>query len=206
MNAISNADSHVLIRSLFVDNTIERNYMHTAANTRHAENSPSGFTVAIRGLQNCTFSQNIFENPSFEYEFVGGMQTNTLNSTIHAKQNWWGTANSTLISQRIFDIHKWNNHALVNYLPYCGSRNCDVLSQAQPLRGYDQRRGAQQFVLGGLVSKDLHLRRFSIPYQVESDLTIMPGATLFIEKGVEIEFYPNVGILVLGKLHKFLHQ
>ena len=29
----------------------------------------------------------------------------------------------------------------------------------------------------------------------------MPGATLTIEPGVEMEFYPGVGILVLGTMH-----
>ena len=39
------------------------------------------------------------------------------------------------------------------------------------------------------------------PYIIRSDLTVMPGATLSIEPGVEMEFYPSVGILVLGTLH-----
>ena len=39
------------------------------------------------------------------------------------------------------------------------------------------------------------------PYVIRSDLTVMPGATLSIEPGVEMEFYPSVGILVLGTLH-----
>ena len=44
------------------------------------------------------------------------------------------------------------------------------------------------------------LRRTPIAYQVTADLTVMPGVTLMIERGVEMEFWPNVGVLVLGHL------
>jgi hypothetical protein len=57
-----------------------------------------------------------------------------------------------------------------------------------------------QFMLGGLVERDVTLRRTAVPYQVNADLTVMPGVTLSIEPGVEMEFYPNVGLLVLGHL------
>jgi len=39
-----------------------------------------------------------------------------------------------------------------------------------------------------------------VPYQVRADLTVLPGVTLSIDPGVEMEFYPNVGMLVLGDL------
>ena len=39
------------------------------------------------------------------------------------------------------------------------------------------------------------------PYIIRSDLTVMPEVTLTIEPGAELEFYPSVGILVLGTLH-----
>ena len=38
------------------------------------------------------------------------------------------------------------------------------------------------------------------PFRITRDLTIMPGATLRIEKNVEIHVWPNVRILVLGDL------
>ncbi len=57
-----------------------------------------------------------------------------------------------------------------------------------------------QFLLGGPVSEDLTLRRTPVPYQVISDVTVMPGVTLTIERGVEMEFWPDVGVLVLGHL------
>ena len=44
------------------------------------------------------------------------------------------------------------------------------------------------------------LYREHSPYVVKSDISIMPTGTLLIESGVELKFYPNVGILVLGSL------
>ena len=38
------------------------------------------------------------------------------------------------------------------------------------------------------------------PYRITRDLTIMPGATLTIQKNVEVHVWPNVRILVLGNL------
>jgi hypothetical protein len=44
-----------------------------------------------------------------------------------------------------------------------------------------------------------HYRPFR-PYRITRDLTIMPGATLTIERNVEVHVWPNVRILVLGDL------
>jgi hypothetical protein len=54
--------------------------------------------------------------------------------------------------------------------------------------------------LGGRLTEDLHLIRRSTPYVVRSDLTVMPGVSLIIDEGVQLQFYPSVGILVLGSL------
>jgi hypothetical protein len=43
-------------------------------------------------------------------------------------------------------------------------------------------------------------RRAAILFHLFSDLTIMPGATLTIERNVEVHVAPNVRILVLGNL------
>lgn len=54
--------------------------------------------------------------------------------------------------------------------------------------------------LGGRLFYDLILRKRPQPYVVHSDLTVMPGVTLYLEAGVELQFFPSVGILVLGTL------
>ena len=211
LEARSLADNDLDIESLFVDNYVELNrkplagrmfnYLDSSLTRVIAnlmiKNSPTSYTIAIRGVQNCTFRRNTFENSDFDYEFVGGTLTNTLNTTIDASLNWWGTSNSTIIKERIFDIHEWNNHAFVNYVPYRIGKHDDTNSRIDSKSTIYQ---ASSNVLGGLIERSMELRATSVPYQVRADLTIMPGATLTIHPGVEIEFYPNVGILVLGNL------
>ena len=56
--------------------------------------------------------------------------------------------------------------------------------------------------LGGRLHESIRLlARPGRPYIIRRDLTVMPGVTLTIEPGAELEFYPSVGILVLGTLH-----
>lgn len=212
LDARSLADNDLDIESLFVDNYIEQNRKPTSvvnqrinnldsSLTRIAapllvRNSPSSYTVALRGVQNCTFKRNVFENSLFDYEFIGGVISNTLNTTIDATLNWWGTTNSTLAKLRIFDVHEWNNHAFVNFIPYRVEKYDFQYSRS--IVKYSIQHSAN--VLGGIIERNIELGSNSVPYQVRADLTIMPGFTLTIQAGVEIEFYPNVGILVLGDL------
>jgi len=203
------AESHATIfsstrsfRSLFVDNTVQDNRPPSKITFRSEVTSPNSYTLALRGLQNTTFGQNILNNPKYEYEFVAAMTTNTLNSTLDVTGNWWAIRDPTTIARhRIFDFGHWNNHARANFVPFCADSRCESLSRGQP----DQKplilnMTVGKFVLGGCVSESLTLIRTPIPYQVTSDVTVMPGATLTIERGVEMEFMPNIGILVLGNL------
>lgn len=134
----------------------------------------------------------------FDYEFVGALVTNTLNSTIDATINWWGTSDPNSIKKRIFDMHEWNNHAMVNFVPFYADKIIFSLSRRQPDLSVNQNLNKN--VLGGILCEDMSLSKTTTPYQIRADLTIMPGATLYINPGVEIEFYPNIGILVLGDL------
>ena len=217
-DAHSLSDNDLDIESLFVENLIESNRKPSddggvgstfrriqsmggaiirSASSLFVSNSPSSYTVGLHGAQNCTFRRNVFENDQFDYELVGGLLTNTLNSTIDATYNWWGTSNSTIISQRIFDIHEWNNHAMVNYAPYRIGKFDFNLARDKAVLSI---RHDNSFVLGGLIEHDVTLVPGPVPYQIRADLTVMPGVTLTIGAGVEMEFYPNVGILVLGDL------
>jgi hypothetical protein len=220
MEAHSHSDTDLDIESMFVDNFIEQN--RKSANFRGllldpttggggggghmgrilapllVHNSPSSYTIALRGIQNCTFRRNVFQNEYFDYEFVGGLITSTLNTTVDVTQNWWGATNSTLVKQRIFDIHEWNNYAIVNYIPYRMGKFDYKLSRSKP--DLSVRHHGGTYVLGGLIETDMELNYVHMPYQIRADLTVMPGVTLTINAGVEMEFYPNVGILVLGDL------
>ena len=54
--------------------------------------------------------------------------------------------------------------------------------------------------LSGRLMHPLTLYYREQPYIIKSDLTIMPTASLSIAPGVQMEFYPSVGILALGAL------
>lgn len=216
MEAKSHADNAFDLRSLFADNIIQNNIKPLSqiqirrfneemqlrsmrdVGSLFIANAPNSYAIAIRGIQNCSFSRNILDNKQFDYELIGAMSTNTLNSTVDATLNWWGSSNATLVKQRIFDMNEWNNHALVTFVPYCVNRHCEALSRAKPNSLI--KTNLNSYILGGLIDSDLTLYPSPVPYQVKSDLTVLPGVTLVIEAGCELEFYPNVGILVLGDL------
>ena len=54
--------------------------------------------------------------------------------------------------------------------------------------------------IGGRIEESLTLTTQYSPYTVIADLTVMPSANLRIQPGVELQFYPNIGILVLGSM------
>jgi len=54
--------------------------------------------------------------------------------------------------------------------------------------------------IGGRIGENLRLKPRSEPYIVNRDLTVMKGVSLTIEAGTELQFFPNIGILVLGSL------
>ena len=183
LEAKSHADNDFDYQSMFVDNILEQNRkpsslvnwknfndlelsaspMRDAANLL-IQNSPSSYTIALRGIQNCSFHRNFFDNQMFDYEFVGAMTTNTLNSTIDATLNWWGTSNATLIKQRVFDINEWNNHALVIFVPYTSNKIDYVLSYARPEQTI--HLNPNENILGGIIYKDITLSNTKTPYQV----------------------------------------
>ena len=114
-----------------------------------------------------------------------------------ATQNWWGTTDQEEIQRRIFDFGDWNNYAIVEYYPYLTSDHPDspVATGGKKRRAFDQNGP-----IGGPIVDHVILQKRSGPYIVNSDLTVMPEGSLVIESGVEMQFYPNIGILVLGTM------
>lgn len=164
LDAKSHADTHWYLESLFVDNFVESNQRPSGTESPHsATNAPTSYAIALRGLQNCTFTRNIFDNPAFDYEFIGAMTTNTLNSTIDATLNWWGTSNATLIKSRIFDMNEWNNHAIVNYAPYRIQKFDETLGKNRAKLSPKHSEN----ILGGIVEYNLELTPSPQPYQVK---------------------------------------
>lgn len=54
--------------------------------------------------------------------------------------------------------------------------------------------------LSGRMHTSLTLESRATPYQILADLTVMPGSILTLKPGVVLEFAPQVGLLVLGRL------
>lgn len=54
--------------------------------------------------------------------------------------------------------------------------------------------------VSGTIAEDVFWTTNAGPYRVVGSLTVAPGATLFVEPGVEVQFDPGQGMTVLGRL------
>ena len=118
-----------------------------------------------------------------------------LENYLDATENWWGSVEQAAIAERVFDFDDWNSFAMVEFCPYLTAdsfrahapfcrRQPPVLDLSRPF--------------GGRLTENLRLARRPEPYVIRSDLTIMRHVSLTIDAGAELQFYPSVGILVLG--------
>lgn len=158
--------------------------------------SPTTYTLGIKGLQNITINRNLFDN-HLDFELVGGQDSSSLEIYLDVTQNYWGTVDQPIIQMIIFDFEDWNNYAIAEYYPYLTGNNFDApLSSGgkwSPELDLDEP-------LGGRIDGHLTLPKRSQPYIIKADLTVMPTGSLLIEGGATLQFYPNVGILVLGAM------
>lgn len=152
--------------------------------------------IGFGGVQKVRIWRNLIADNRLTYDLVAGIKSARLSNFLDASENWWGSTDPEYILSRIFDFDDWNNHAEVLYRPFLLEDNVDASSSV----AFSEKRPVDLENLGGRVFDDLTLQRRDRPYQVNADLTVMPGVTLTIRPGVEMEFAPNVGILVLGTL------
>ena len=157
--------------------------------------TPSSYSVAVYGVQNITLRRNLVHNPDYQYELIAGVTSLSLANKMDVKENWWGTAIQDRILDRIFDFDDWNNYAIADYFPQLTADGVNSL----PSSGSQIENGFDLPSLKGRISKNLILPGSST-YYVIADVTVMPNAKLTIGPGTRLEFYPNVGILVLGQL------
>lgn len=157
---------------------------------------PRSYTVAVKGVQYINITRNLFQNPNLQYEFLAAVITGSLDSRLNVRENWWGTAEQESIKRKMFDFDDWNSYAIAEFSPFLGSSD-----HGAALFTFNEGMSSKGHVeLGGLIRKNLFLSKRSTPYRINRDLTVMPGVTLHINKGVEIEFFPSIGILVLGEM------
>lgn len=158
-------------------------------------NDPSA-VVGFKGIQKVMIRRNLFASNNLDYQLVAGIKTAKINNYLDATENWWGTDDEKQIEQTIFDFDDWNNHAVAHFRPFLiedsfeGSHS--VSFETEKLIDFDR--------LGGRLYQDLTIPYRASPYVINADITVMPKTTLTINPGVVMEFGPNVGILVLGRL------
>ena len=184
------------VNGTFEYNSIIGNTNPFVSMAKGATQMPTTYAVAIRGVQNITANRNLLNNPSLQYELVAGITALNLVNTLNVKENYWGTTDQYKIRDRIFDFDDWNNFAIAEYFPFLTTSNPEgVLSSGQAIQiELDINE------LGGRIREDLTLPARNKAYVVVSDLTVMPNVKFTLQAGTELQFYPNVGILVLGKL------
>ena len=195
-----NMDSHTpftrWVDSLVSYNIIKRNLKLNENHPPTATSSPTTYAFGVLGLQNVTINRNLFGN-SLDFELLGGQSSSLLENYLDVTENYWGTVNQAEINALIFDFDDWNSYAIAEYFPFLTSNNYNgqpfVGNKILPILDLSKP-------IGGRITEDLHLMKRSTPYIVSRDLTIMNGVSLLIDAGVELQFYPNVGILVLGSL------
>ncbi|KAL0880639.1 hypothetical protein ABMA27_001864 [Loxostege sticticalis] len=192
-----------LVYAVFVYNQIKNNRhgmpMNRGAIIRSIDPT---YVIGFKGIQKVKVSRNLFGNNDLQYTLVAGIRTAKINNLLDVTENWWGSAIQKDIKKQIFDFDDWNNHAVATYLPYLLEDNLDASLSAT--FSADSTMDINE--LGGRLLSDLTLDSRLAPYTVKADITVMPDVTLTINPGVILEFAPNVGILVMGRLEAIGHS
>lgn len=183
------------------DNRVEARIMKPGGRSffRGTRNNPIDPTCVIGfgGVQQVQVFRNLVSGNLQDYDLVAGVKSARLGNFLNAQENWWGSRDPYYIDQRIFDFDDWNNHAEAKWRPYLIEDS--ILGSISV--SFKENTTVDLDNLGGRIYEDLTLTRRVTPYVIKRDITIMPDVTLNIGGGVEMEFAPNVGILVLGTLN-----
>lgn len=196
-------------------NYIEQNYFLNI-DQPVVESWPRSYAIGLLGLQKVNISYNNVNNPLLDFEIVVGLRGSQLNDKANVSFNYWGPNVRAELAQKIFDFDDWNIYSLADYNPYFVTREKSLNFEWVPTDAqtdsvpYEEPSPED---LKGRLFKSMTLVRKrqqwpeypffykpEVPYRIRKDLTIMPGATLTVEKGVEVHICPNVRILVLGTL------
>uniref|UniRef100_A0A183G227 SRCR domain-containing protein n=1 Tax=Heligmosomoides polygyrus TaxID=6339 RepID=A0A183G227_HELPZ len=208
------------VRNLLVSAYIQYNYfLHNRfvkTNEDYVDSWPRSFAVGVFGAQKVDIHFNQLRNPMLDFEVVSGCRYTSINERMNVSYNWWGTGNDAEVAQRVFDFDDWNTFTLAEYSPFYITNELFINFWWNPRKGQLANATYSEpsvYDLKGRMfeSKNLtlikerwpefpHYYKPFRPYRITRDLTIMPGATLWIEKGVEVHVWPNVRIMVLGDL------
>ncbi len=183
-SAISDTLTHVFQENIFGDN-------RPGTSFRYFRRQDILQCVLLIRAHNTVVQNNIFNNTDFPFELcLGAYPYFNIDESVDARFNWWNTADTDQIAERIFDQNDWNDRPSLVVDPYV---DCEGLctSETQIIEASS---------LGGRITNDLTLSADAGPYLVDSDITVLPNVTLTIEAGTELRFEPAIGLLVLGRL------
>ncbi|CAL2046926.1 unnamed protein product [Caenorhabditis brenneri] len=209
------------LRQIDVPSFVQYNYIEKNKFIRqradYVDMWPRSYAVGVFGAQKIDVHFNRFYNELMDFELVSGSRYTDIYDTMNATFNWWGTGNEAVISQRVFDFDDWNTYTRAQWSPFYVSNDLSINFWWKPYR--DGQLANATYVeptvhdLHGRVYEDKnltliterwyefpHYYRPFRPYRITRDVTIMPGATLYIQENVEVHIWPNVRILVLGNL------
>ncbi|KAI3378328.1 hypothetical protein SNEBB_011077 [Seison nebaliae] len=165
--------------------------------------------ISLFGIQNVTINYNSFMNDQLKKDVIAGVYANSLNSSIDIRFNWWNRISDIYL--RFIDIGIYNHFSRIQYAPWLSSDNLIT-----PFPNEIEHREKEDFsykkmmtingkedeyeFIGGILTDDYRLTGKKIIY-VEKDITILPTNTLIVDDGIELRFFPQIGILVLGDLY-----
>ncbi|CAJ0963174.1 unnamed protein product, partial [Mesorhabditis belari] len=186
------------------------------SNQDYVDMWPRSYAIGVFGTQRADVHFNRLSNRLMDFELVTGCTPIRVLDSMNVTHNWFGSGNDAEVAQRIFDLDDWNIYTLADYSPFYTSEELFINFWWNPKLGqlaYPVLPEPSGYDLKGRMFKDKTLKleietwptmpfynRPIRPYRITRDLTIMPGATLTIERGVEVHIWPNVRILVLGNL------
>lgn len=188
------------VSAYFEYNVLQKNSHMPVEDIGSRTFQPASTAIAIKGLQKVNITHNLLGENEMDYELLAGLYTARIENYVNVEANWWGSSDIHYIRERIFDFEDWNNYAIADYQPFLTDNYLGASVKSEGIGHGNVQRELDYNALGGQLFQDLMLEYRAEPYIVKSDFTVMPGITLTIRPGVILEFYPSIGILVLGRL------
>ncbi|XP_048576746.1 uncharacterized protein LOC5510655 isoform X3 [Nematostella vectensis] len=177
-----------------VDNTLSNNNY-----TSWMMSGSGSCAVTLSGmLQHKTtrFWHNRFVNPDFDQEFCISVPARSQRNRLDVSHNWWGSRTAQDVADRVLDFDDNFDLFSLDFRPFLLSANdFDRVSAGQSTSGL---QGAK---LMGRLYESTTLTEEASPYEITSDVTILPNVTLTIEPNVELKFKAGTSLLVLGTLN-----
>ncbi len=179
----------------FNHNTLSNNIDYIPSRLSTAGDSCAMILSGIPYYTEINFSFNKFNNSKYRKELCIRFPATSLHDVVNVTHNWWGSANESVVSDRISDFNDNYDFAIANDWPFLLSDDDSTLTA---VKKHDFKQCGR--VLSGRLFESITLKASHSPYIVTSDLTVLDNVTLSIEAGVTVKVSPGMSILVAGTL------